>query len=355
MKVIDRYILREFLRNFIFSLIFFTILLLVVQFSEKEIGKFVSRQMSVWESLLSLFYQTPSFIVRVAPPSALFATFFSLGRMEQSNEITAMKASGISLYRVFIPVFIVAFLIAVFLIFFNDQVVTRGLEKDTEIKYSDTRVYRTASNLVFSSSGNRIIYVYLMYLRDRRMQNVTVYTMGSDNKVQKEIYARYANWSGTTWHLRNGVIRTFIGDSWNEQPFDNMEITVPEDPEIMVKGTRDIEEMSLVELSKLINYKKSAGGTVRKELVAFHHKISFPFACFIMAVLGAPLFIMFGKSGMAVGFLITMFVSFLYWGIAIAVFEAFGNNGKLPPAFSTWIANFIFAIVGIALVYKVKK
>ena len=86
-----------------------------------------------------------------------------------------------------------------------------------------------------------------------------------------------------------------------------------------------------------------------------HDKISFPVACFVMALLGAPLFVIFGRSGTAVGFLLTMFISFLYWGIAIAVFEAFGNNGKLPPALSCWAANFIFAAVGVGFVYKVKK
>jgi lipopolysaccharide export LptBFGC system permease protein LptF len=64
---------------------------------------------------------------------------------------------------------------------------------------------------------------------------------------------------------------------------------------------------------------------------------------------------MFGRSGMAAGFLLTMFISFLYWSIAIAVFEAFGNNGKLPPALSCWIANMIFLAVGTVFLYRVQK
>ena len=113
--------------------------------------------------------------------------------------------------------------------------------------------------------------------------------------------------------------------------------------------------MSYSELSKLITYKKAAWRVVRKHIVSLHDKISFPFACFIMALLVAPLFVVFGKSGTAVGFLLTMFISFLYWSIAIAVFEAFGNNGKLPPVLSCWAANFMFAAVGSVFVYKVKK
>ena len=355
MKVIDKYVLREFLRNFLVSLLFFTILLLIVRFSEKEVSKFVSRNMTVWSSMLSLFFQLPAFVIQVAPPSVLFATFFSLGRMAQSNEITAMRSGGISLYRIFQPVFIAAFLIALFMIIFNDQVVTRANERDTDIKESYSRGAGVASNVVFGSSGNRVFYIYIMYLRNRSMRNVTMYQFGEDKKVKSETFANTASWSGQTWHLRDGIIRTFADEGWEETPYEYMEITVPEDPEIMVKGTRDLREMSVSDLARLIKYRRSAGRTVRKELVALHHRISFPFACFIMALLGAPLFVMFGRSGMAVGFLLTMFISFLYWSIAIAVFEAFGNNGKLPPAMSCWLANMIFLAVGAIFLYRVKK
>ncbi len=355
MRVLDRYVLREFLRNFLVSLLFFTVLLLVVRFSEKELGKFVSKHMSVSSSLLSLFFQIPRFIIQCAPPSVLFATFFSLGRMAQNNEITAMKAGGVSLYRVFQPVFIAALLIALLMIIFNDQVVTRANERDTDIKKSYSRASGVATHVVFGSSGDRVFYIYLMYLNNQRMQNVTMYEFDEDNNVKRETFATKASWAGETWHLEDGIVRTFNNSGWEESLYESKEIIVPEDPKIMVKGTRDLKEMPYAELSKLIKYKKSAGRTVRKDIVALHHKISFPFACFIMALLGAPLFVMFGKSGMAVGFLFTMFISFLYWSMAIAVFEAFGSNGKLPPTLSCWVANILFLVVGAGFLYKVKK
>lgn len=356
MKVIDRYVYKEFLRNFLFSLAFFTVLLLVVRFSEKEMGKFISRNMSVSSSLLSLILQIPSFVFQVAPPSVLFATFFSLGRMTQYNEVTAMKAAGMSLYRVFQPVFIAAFLLALFMIVFSDQVMTRANAKEADIKDSYSRVSGDATQVVFRSSGRRVFYIEHMMPRNHLMRNVTVYEFDEDNNLMRGTFAREASWADETWSLKNGIVRVFDRGRWDETPFEHLEVTVPEDPEVMAKRTkRDLNGMSFSELSKVIGYKKAAGRTVRKDVVALHHKISFPFACFIMALLGAPLFVMFGKSGMAVGFLVTMAISFLYWGIAIAVFEAFGNNGKLPPTLSCWGANLVFAAVGVVLVYKVRK
>jgi lipopolysaccharide export system permease protein len=354
-KVLDKYLIWELLKNFIYSLIFFTTLLLVVRFGEKEIGTFIAKKMSLLSSLKSLLLQVPGYIIQIAPPSMLFATFFSLGRMAQNNEITAMKACGISLYRVFMPVFVTSLLITFLMIAFNDQVVTWATGKDIDIKGLNPQTPGTASKVVFISSGSHVFYIDYISLHDRSMNNVTIYEMNEDNSVKSDVFAKEASWSGKVWSLKNGVTRIFNEGRWVETPFRQKDIVVSEDPEIMVKGSQSQQRMTLLELSKLIGYKKKTGQVVRKDLVSFHSRISFPFACFVMAVLGAPLFIMFGRSGMAVGFLLTMFITFIYWGIAIAIFEALGNNGKLPAMLSCWTANLLFMAIGAVFVYKVKK
>ncbi|HGJ64287.1 TPA: YjgP/YjgQ family permease [bacterium] len=355
MKVIDKYITWELLRNFLYSLTFFTVLLLVVRFGEKEMGTYIARKMSVADSLKSLFLQVPGYIIQIAPPSMLFATFFSLGKMTQNNEINAMRTTGISLYRIFLPVIIVSFLISVFLMAFNDQVVTRATVKDLEIKRLDFQRSGTATKVVFVESSNRSFYIDLISLQEKKMYNINIQEFDSDNKVITDIYAKDSDWSEYTWHLKRGVIRTLKDGVWQEESFKQKDIIVQVDPEIMVKGSENIQSLSISELAKLIEYKKKTGQTIRKDLVNFYGRLSFPMACFVMALLGAPLFVMFGRSGIAVGFLITIFISFIYWGMALAIFEAFGNNGKLPPFISSWMANIIFISAGIFFVVKVQK
>ena len=328
---------------------------MVVRFGEKEMGTFIAQKMSFLASIKSLLLQVPGYIIQIAPPSMIFATFFSLGRMTQNNEITAMKACGISLYRIFFPVFLVALLIAIFLMAFNDRVVTWTTGKDIDLKGLNPQTPGTATKVVFISSGNRVFYIDYISLYDRSMNNVTIYEMTENNDVKSDIYAKKASWSDGVWHLKQGVMRTLSEGMWIETSFGQKDIIVSEDPEIMVKGSQSLLRMSLIELSKLIKYKKNTGQVVRKELVTFHSILSFPFACFVMAVLGTPLFVMFGRSGTAVGFLLTMFISFIYWGIAVAIFQALGNNGKLPAIVSCWMANFVFIVVGAVFVYKVKK
>jgi lipopolysaccharide export system permease protein len=238
---------------------------------------------------------------------------------------------------------------------FNDQVVTRATVKDLEIKRLDFQRSGTATKVVFVESSNRSFYIDLISLQEKKMYNINIQEFDSDNKVIVDIYAKDADWSEYTWHLKRGVIRTLKDGVWQEESFKQKDIIVQVDPEIMVKGSENIQSLSISELAKLIEYKKKTGQTIRKDLVNFYGRLSFPMACFVMALLGAPLFVMFGRSGIAVGFLITMFISFVYWGMALAIFEAFGNNGKLPPFISSWMANIIFISAGIFFVVKVQK
>ena len=162
-------------------------------------GRFINWRMTVLESMLSLLYQMPDFVIQVAPPSVLFATFFTLGRMTQNNEITAMKAAGISLYRVFQPVFISAFLVALFMIVFNDQVVTRANRKESEIKQPQSASSQTSRNVVFAGSGGRVFYIDIIFPRRHQMQNVTIYEFDEDNNVRSGTFASKVSWAGTTW------------------------------------------------------------------------------------------------------------------------------------------------------------
>jgi len=355
MRVIDRYVIWELVKNFLYSLTFFTILLLVVRFGEKEMGTYISRKMSVVDSIKSLLCQVPGYVVQIAPPSMLFATFFSVGRMTQNNEITAMRSSGISLYRIFTPVFVVAFLIAISLVIFNDQVVTWATGKDHELKRLDSKRAGTTTKVIFMGGDNRAFYIDLISMREHRMYDINIQQLTEDNSVSVDIYAKEASWADSVWHLKRGIVRTLKDGVWHEEPFAQKDITVQADPEIMVKGAENRQSLTLAELSKLIKYKRKTGQVIRKDLVSFYSRISFPFACLVMAILGAPLFVMFGKSGVAVGFLITMFISFVYWGMALAIFEAFGNNGKLPPLLSCWLANIIFIGIGAIFVVRVQK
>ncbi|MFB3040604.1 MAG: LptF/LptG family permease, partial [Candidatus Poribacteria bacterium] len=98
MRILDRYILTEYLKSFVLALGFFVALVVIVRFLDKDIKKF-DEDISYWTAVQIVLYQAPRRIMEVVPVAGFIAVFFLLGRMAKNNELTAMKAAGVSVYR----------------------------------------------------------------------------------------------------------------------------------------------------------------------------------------------------------------------------------------------------------------
>ena len=113
--------------------------------------------------------------------------------------------------------------------------------------------------------------------------------------------------------------------------------------------------MTFAELQEQVRYKRRSGQTIRREQVKIQHKLAYPFAAFVVVLIGAPISIRFGKAGFFAGLVIAFFLSFLYWGVSFATLEGLGENGKLSPIVACWGANTIYAIIGAVLIWKTPK
>ena len=98
-----------------------------------------------------------------------------------------------------------------------------------------------------------------------------------------------------------------------------------------------------------------AGQTTRGEQVKMHHKMAYPFAAFVVVLIGAPISIRFGKSGFFAGLVIAFFLSFMYWGISFATLEGLSENGLISPFVACWGANILYAAVGGILLWRTPK
>jgi lipopolysaccharide export system permease protein len=111
--------------------------------------------------------------------------------------------------------------------------------------------------------------------------------------------------------------------------------------------------MNIRELKKYILTLRKRGDPVKGELVELYSKISFPLAIFIIALIGAPLALGIGRGGFFLNFGISIAIAFTYWGV-ISLGKSLGKGGMLPPFLSAWIANLIFAGLGIYLICKAR-
>ncbi len=353
-KILDRYVLREYIRSFLGSFAFFIALVIVVRLFDKEIGHLLSGDMAVSDAIKVVMYKAPARIMQVVPAAASFATFFMLSRFAKNNELAAMKSAGISMYRIVFITSVATFFICIVAAVFNDQIASRASWRS---RLLERRIpYYRNRDIIFKGKNNRMYYIQNMDMKQRKLNNLTVYELDEDKGIKTEMFASHATWVNNTWKLKNGVVRDFAdGRTSKLTKFEEKEIFVPEEPKILADTGAKPYEMTYFTLAKLVKYQKELGKVVRKEQVEMQHKLAYPFTSLAMVLIAAPLAIWFGKSGLFAGFAITLLLSFIDWGIATATFEALGANGKLPPVVACWAANVIFAIAGGVLIWKVEK
>ena len=156
--------------------------------------------------------------------------------------------------------------------------------------------------------------------------------------------------------MSKGYVRHFEGASETAfEPFVTKQIKRAEEPERFAGSNKDLRAMTIGELRRQMRYKEMAGQTTRREEVKMHHKIAYPFAAFVVILIGAPISIRFGGAGFFAGLLVAFFLVFMYWGISLATLEGLGENGKLPPIVACWGANLLYAAVGGVLIWKMPK
>ncbi len=380
MRILDRYLIRQFCFALIFSLIAFWVVFLVVDLVE-HLDKFIDKHTSFFLVIKYYFYYTPYILVLSLPVAMLLSSLFSLGQLAKHNELTAMKSAGISLYRILLPIFILSFLISLFVIGFGGSIVPLTYQKMMEVKTVEIEKGKRERNLIlqniFVQAEDGIIFHLSNYDTKERLGKDVLVQRFERNRLKEEIRAKRVRWKNNGWLFEDGVERIFsdsladLGrsedlarakhDSLPSNPaekyqaFDKLfRLDLKIKPEALSRRQKKPDEMGYFELADYVKIKKRSGQVVAKETTDLHLKIAFPFVSFIIVLFGAPLAANPKRSGLAIGFAISLFISFVYYTL-IRMGQSFGYSEKLPPLLAAWAANILFAILGTILLVKAKK
>lgn len=360
MKVLDKYLLREFLKALFFILIAFIFIFIIVDLFD-DLSKFIEKRVAIFDILLFYIYQIPSIAVLVFPVGALLSVFFSLGMMAKNFEILALKANGISLYRIFGTYMIIGFIMSLGIILVNELVVPLANErmkdhKRTKINKLPPIDYQMQNNLKYLGQNG---YTYSIKTYDGKKQTikgVTVLKFDEHHRIISRIDAVKAVWKDGLWQFQDGYIRYFT-DSLEQRVEHFASRSFPdikEKPYDFSRRLKSIDEMNYVELRTYLRKLKRTGKDPSKALVELYTKVSFPFVTFIIILLGAPLSADSRRSGVALGFGLSLFISFIYWGV-LQVSKAYGIKGNVVPLLSAWIPNIMFMVIGGFLMVRSKK
>lgn len=368
MKILDRYILRHFIQNFLFGLFTFIIIFVLVDLFE-NLDKFIDNNVSFSLSVQYYFYFIPEIIKLITPVAMLLASLFTISRFINYSEYTAMKSSGISIYRYLLPILIFGILITGFSIYFNGWIVPNTNTEKLSIERNylkKSQIRSQIQNLHFQDKKNRIIAIgnYDQSLLSCQNTTISVFNPDSLTKLSFRIDAKLMLWDSlkNDWNLLNAHQRKFSGINTEDityissvhtseiEELNNLMLT----PEIIMKKQVKPEEMNLTEFKLFISQIKESGLSTSKNEVDYYSIISFPFANLVTIIFGVSISSNRRRGGAALQFGISMMVSFIYLGF-VKISQTFGYNGDINPVMTAWMANIIFFVISAVNFFRLHR
>ncbi|MGC1785044.1 MAG: LPS export ABC transporter permease LptF [Acidobacteriaceae bacterium] len=356
--ILDDYVLRSFLGTFLLVEISFVLLSLI--FSLFELLSDILRNHAslpvVGEYLLNL---TPSMIYSITPLSVLIAVLATIGVLNRSSELTAMKATGISLYRVILPIFLVAGMLSVVMFTFDQVYLPTANRKQeslrSEIKGKPPRTFlRPDRQWVFGENKPgepaRIFYYEFFDSANNRFANLTVLEFQPNSfALASRIFAQDVFWDPQQhqWIFDRGWERKFQNGTVAEYKTFDTQIfpEIVEPPGYFKKEDLQSSEMTFSELAHYIHDLSQSGFDTLPLRVQLNKKIAYPLITLVMAILAVPFALSMGRRGSLTGIAIAILVAVAYFLMA-SLFETMGNMNTLPAILAAWSPDLLFGLIG---------
>ena len=358
--VLDDYVLRDFFTYLGMIMAAFLTLMLVFTLFEL-LTDIMRNHISAWVVGDYLLNVCPYFIYNLAQYGVLLAVLITFGLMERSNEVTAIKATGISIYRIIVPVLVICVALAASLFFFDQFYLPHANKRQdalrNQIKGRPAQTYlRPDRQWIFGQHSN--IYYYQFFDADRdQFADISVFQFDPRTfAITQRVYAERAHWSEVTqrWIYEQGWVRKLSGDSI--ETYKQFDVTAfsqfSEPPTYFKKEVKQSSEMNFEELRRYIHDLQQSGFDVVRLRVQLQRKLAVPFVTLVMAVLAVPFSLSAGKRGAVAGVATAVGIAAVY-EVVSRLFESMGNLSQLPPALAAWSPDLIFAMLGAYLILKV--
>lgn len=356
-NLIDRYVLRRFGWSFLLVTVSMLVVYVIADFTQivddvlknhVATGILVDYYKYV---LLQAFYE-------FCPIMVLVATLVTLSLLSRTNEVTACKALGISLYRLCIPVLVAALGVSLFCVYLESEVLPASNQQAAVLKdriqgrEPSVRTRRRADQQWLFGQG-RYVYNYMHFdAKQALLQRLQVFEFDKSYHLVRRLFAataRYDRGRGR-WVFTDSWARSFADDvvtSFQRFPQPIL-VDYPETPEYFQADEKHPDEMTFGELRTYVRTLKTSGQSVPELEVELHAKVAFPIISLIMAVVGLPFAFRLGRRGTLYGIGISVVMGILFVGI-FAFFRTLGQIAALPPLVAVWSPSLLFALYSFYL------
>ncbi len=363
-QLIDTYVLSGFLFWFAVVLFAFVMISHVYTFFEL-LSDIIRNQIPLQRVFTYLFFLTPKFLYDSAPISILVSVLVTFGVLSKSNEVTAFKASGISVYRLAAPILIAAALLTGGLFAFDHFYIPQANRIQdgirSEIKGRPVQTYLRPDQQWVNGPDGRIYYYRYFDPNEKAMLDVNVYEIDwKAAKLKRHISAEKARWEPKLkrWVFQNGWRRDFDGIRENDyDPFSGDTRTfdeLVEAPDYFLKEVKQGKQMNFEELDRYIAELNQRGFDTVQLRVQFHKKFSTPLFALIMALIGVPFSFRGGVRGAMAAVGLSFSIAIAYIALN-QLFEQVGNLNQLPPSLAAWAPDGLFSLAGLYFVARMRS
>lgn len=358
-KTFDKYIFSRMviLSAFITGLLIF--IFIIIDFSENS-GDFTDRGASLSQIWFDYYLHYIPEIIRLISPVAIFAScLWITGQMAGRLEIIALRAAGISLYRILLPFLLFALLSAGFIHYMDGYVVPESNKARAEFeqKFIMKRTERIDRNRIFrQESPDRLILVNYFDIREKTGYRVVFYTF-DENRLTETIESGRISWDQDLekWAFFNGTIKRYHENGYERSTFSRIDTTMNLRPRDFSRTSSDVYQLTYPEIRHYLeSIERSGAGNISMPQVQFYGKLAYPFSILIVTIAGVAIASVRHKGGRGVPIAAGLVISFLYL-IIMKLFEPLGYTGAMEPLSAVLIPHLLFLFLALLLLFGVKK
>jgi LPS export ABC transporter permease LptG len=357
-RILDAYVIRQFLEMFFMVLSGFVLLMLVFTYFEL-VGDTIHNHIPLTTTGLYLLNLTPSMIYTIAPLAVLIAALVTFGVLNRNSEIIAMKATGISLYRLVVPIVSIAGVLAISLFLFDEFYLPQANRRQEALRNfikgrPPQTVLHPEQTWIFGQTKDkqpaRIFYYKFFDHVQNEFADLSVFEFDpSTFALSRRIFASKVFWDqdSNSWKFQNGWVRDFQGANQKSfREFINTTFSeIHEEPGYFKKESVQSQEMNFGQLDRYIRDLRQSGFDTMRLRVALWHKLAYPLIAIVMAMVAIPFALSMGRRGSLSGIAVAIGVALTYW-VVDSLFAAMGNVNYLPAPLAAWSSDILFSLAG---------
>lgn len=353
MKILDRYLLKNFILFLIIVLFLFIFIFLIVDISDNLTGYIQSGKTFKEIFFLYLFY-IPSLLTLLFPLGILVSIFITVGIMIKNNELVAIKASGISVYRFLFPLFLLVILLSFIQFFLKENIETFSTKRYREIKESKVFNQINREDFIFVQDKKTILKGEYFSVKNMSIRNPEIFKLDDRRKLSVYIKAKKGIYRDEKWIFESCQVYDLENKGYevyeSRQMYDILNIK----PDEIVFDRENVEIYKISELLKTRNRILKSKGDPSKQETEISYRFYFIFINIIISIISASFVINTKNTGIIFGLSISILFSFLYWGV-LQGFRSAASSGEGNPFTIFLFPNFLFLLVSIFLLYKSRK